>query len=141
MRQRKEDIPELIYLFIREFCLQQNRDLVQIAPEVMTVLLNYPWPGNIRELRNVVERMVILAEDNMILLDHLPPSIKKRKTIREEAADQDATLTDITDRTEREIIIQALEESGGDKSKAARRLGIPRSTLYYKMKKLDIKIN
>ena len=131
----------MIYLFIREFCLQQNPDLVQIAPEVMTVLLNYPWPGNIRELRNVVERMVILAEDNMILLDHLPPSIKKRKTIREEAADQDATLTDITDRTEREIIIQALEESGGDKSKAARRLGIPRSTLYYKMKKLDIKIN
>jgi transcriptional regulator with PAS, ATPase and Fis domain len=109
LRQRKEDIPELIYLFIREFCLQQNRDLVQIAPEVMTVLLNYPWPGNIRELRNVVERMVILAEDNMILLDHLPPSIKKRKTIREEAADQDATLTDITDRTEREIILHSPE--------------------------------
>lgn len=142
LRMRKEDIPELMHLFIQEFCLQQNRDMVQIAPEVMTILLNYPWPGNIRELRNVVERMVILAEDNMILQDHLPPSIKKRKITSQEAVSNDAsTLTDITDRTEREIIIQALEEAGGDKSKAARRLGIPRSTLYYKMKKLEISQN
>lgn len=138
LRERKEDIPELIYLFIREFCLQQNRDMVQIAPEVMTTLLNYPWPGNIRELRNVVERMVILAEDNMILLDHLPPSVKRKKIVAEEVGDGDSTLTDITDRTEKEIILHALEESGGDKSKAAKRLGIPRSTLYYKMRKLDI---
>jgi len=105
------------------------------------VLLNYPWPGNIRELRNVVERMVILAEDNMILLDHLPQSIKKRKISHDEMASEDTTLPDITDRTEREIILQALEESGGDKSKAAKRLGIPRSTLYYKMKKLEIKMS
>ncbi|MEL7566756.1 MAG: sigma 54-interacting transcriptional regulator [Dehalobacterium sp.] len=139
LRQRKEDIPELIYLFIKEFCLQQNREMVQIAPEVMTILLNYPWPGNIRELHNVVERMVILAEDNMILQDHLPLSIKRRKRMAEEIGDVDSsTLTDITDRTEKEIILQVLEESRGDKSKAAKRLGIPRSTLYYKMKKLDI---
>jgi len=139
LRHRKEDIPELIYLFIKEFCLQQNREMVQIAPEVMTILLNYPWPGNIRELHNVVERMVILAEDNMILQDHLPLSIKRRKRMVEEIGDVDSsTLTDITDRTEKEIILQALEESRGDKSKAAKRLGIPRSTLYYKMKKLDI---
>ncbi|MCR6544511.1 sigma 54-interacting transcriptional regulator [Dehalobacterium formicoaceticum] len=141
LRQRKEDIPELIYLFIKEFCLQQNREMVQIAPEIMTTLLNYPWPGNIRELRNVVERMVILAEDNMILQDHLPPSISKKKSFQEkEPMQDDVSLTDITDRTEKEIILQALEESGGDKSKAAKRLGIPRSTMYYKMKKLDIKI-
>ncbi|ATW25028.1 sigma-54 interaction domain-containing protein [Candidatus Formimonas warabiya] len=139
LRQRKEDIPELIYLFIREFCLQQNRDMVQIAPEVMTTLLNYPWPGNIRELRNVVERMVILAEDKMILQDHLPSSMKLKRFTAGEIASTESTLTDITDRTEKEIILQALEEAGGDKSKAAKRLGIPRSTLYYKMKKLDIK--
>ncbi|MGI6677550.1 MAG: sigma-54 interaction domain-containing protein [Dehalobacterium sp.] len=141
LRQRKEDIPELLYLFIKEFCLQQNRDMVQIAPEVMTTLLSYPWPGNIRELRNVVERMVIMAEDNMILHDHLPLSISKKKPLREkEKIQEDASLTDITERTEKEIILRALEESGGDKSKAARRLGIPRSTMYYKMKKLDIKL-
>jgi len=137
LRQRKEDIPELIYLFIREFCHQQNRDMVQLAPEVMTTLLNYPWPGNIRELRNVVERMVILAEDNMILEDHLPSTIRYRKFTAPDLTD--ATLTDITDRTEREIILQALEGAGGDKSKAAKKLGIPRSTLYYKMKKFDIR--
>lgn len=138
LRQRKEDIPELIYLFIHEFCLQQNRDMVQIAPEVMSALLNYSWPGNVRELRNVVERMVILAEEDLILEDHLPENIRFRK-YTPTIANPDSTLTDITDRAEREIILQALEGCGGDRSKAAKKLGVPRSTLYYKMKKLNIK--
>lgn len=138
LRQRKEDIPELIYLFIREFCLQQNRDMVQMAPEVMPALLNYPWPGNVRELRNVVERMVILTEDDLILEEHLPETIRFRK-YTPSVMDADSTLTDITGRAEREIILQALESAGGDKSRAAKKLGVPRSTLYYKMKKLNIK--
>ena len=139
LRQRKEDILDLIYLFIREFCLQQDRDLVQIAPEVMPSMLNYPWPGNVRELRNVVERMVILAEEDLILEDHLPEAILFQR-YTQAISDPDSTLTDITDRAEREIILQALEGCKGDKSKAARKLGIPRSTLYYKMKKLGVSI-
>jgi len=138
LRQRKEDIPELIYMFIREFCLQQGREMVQLAPEVMPAMLNYPWPGNIRELRNVVERMVIFAEEDMILLDHLPEAIRSRKYLPA-ILDGEASLTDITQQTERDIILQALETTGGDKSRAAKKLGVPRSTLYYKMNKFDIK--
>jgi len=137
LRQRKEDILDLIYLFIREFCLQQDRDLVQMAPEVMPAMLNYPWPGNVRELRNVVECMVILAEEELILEEHLPEAIRFQKYIQT-VTDPDASLPDITDRTEREIILQAIEGCSGDKSKAARKLGVPRSTLYYKMKKLGV---
>jgi len=138
LRQRKEDILDLIYLFISEFCLQQGRDLVQMAPEVMPSMLNYPWPGNVRELRNVVERMVILAEDDLILEDHLPEAIRFQK-YSQAISDPNSTLTDITDRAEREIILQALEGCSGDKSKTARKLGVPRSTLYYKMKKFNMK--
>lgn len=138
LRERKGDIPELVYLFIHEFCLQQSREMVQMAPEIMPALLNYPWPGNVRELRNVVERMVILAEDNMIMEDHLPETMGARK-YTPMSPGIEGTLPDITDRTEKEIIIQALEGCGGDKSKAAKKLGVPRSTLYYKMKKYNIK--
>lgn len=138
LRQRKEDILDLIYLFIREFCLQQDRDLVQMAPEVLPSMLNYPWPGNVRELRNVVERMVILAEEDLIMEDHLPETIRFQK-YTQAISDPDSTLTDITDRAEREIILQALEGCSGDKSKAARKLGVPRSTLYYKMKKFKMR--
>ena len=138
LRLRKEDILDLIYLFIREFCLQQERDLVQMAPEVMPFMLNYPWPGNVRELRNVVERMVILAEEDLILEDHLPETLRFQKYTHA-ISDQKSTLTDITDRAEREIILQALEGYSGDKSKAARKLGVPRSTLYYKMNKFNMK--
>lgn len=137
LRQRKEDILDLIYLFIREFCLQQDRDLVQMAPEVMPSMLNYPWPGNVRELRNVVERMVILAEEDLILEEHLPETIRFQNYIP--IVSEESSLNEITDRAEREIILQALKGCSGDKSKAARKLGVPRSTLYYKMKKFEMK--
>jgi len=104
----------------------------------MPSMLNYPWPGNVRELRNVVERMVILAEDDLILEDHLPEAIRFQK-YSQAISDPNSTLTDITDRAEREIILQALEGCSGDKSKTARKLGVPRSTLYYKMKKFNMK--
>lgn len=137
LRQRKEDILDLIYLFIREFCLQQDRDLVQMAPEVMPSMLNYPWPGNVRELRNVVERMVILAEEDLILEEHLPETIRFQNY--SSSVSEESSLNEITDRAEREIILQTLKGCSGDKSKAARKLGVPRSTLYYKMKKFEMK--
>ncbi|MFZ7103172.1 MAG: sigma-54 interaction domain-containing protein [Peptococcaceae bacterium] len=136
LRKRKEDIPELVYLFTREFCSLHNRNIVQIEPEVMNIFLNYAWPGNIRELRNVIERMVIMAENNRMTEDNLPVGLKltKYKTIHHEGS----TLIDVTDRAEKEVILQALDGSDGNKSKAAKILGIPRSTLYYKMKKLGV---
>ncbi|KJS81419.1 MAG: hypothetical protein JM58_16620 [Peptococcaceae bacterium BICA1-8] len=137
LRDRKEDIPELVYLFTREFCNQHNRNIVQIDSEVMNIFLAYLWPGNIGELRNVIERMVIMAEDDKITEENLPISLKltKFKKIYYEGS----ILGEVADRAEKEVIRQALEGASGNKAKAAKILGIPRSTLYYKMNKLGIR--
>ncbi|MFZ5943887.1 MAG: sigma-54 interaction domain-containing protein [Bacillota bacterium] len=136
LRTRKEDIPELVYLFTREFCNYHNRNIVQIDPEVMNIFLNYAWPGNIRELRNVIERMVIMAENDKITEENLPISLKLTKF--KNSYHEGSTLMDVAEKAEKEVILQALDGSGGNKSKAAKILGIPRSTLYYKMNKLGV---
>lgn len=136
LRERKEDIPELVYVFIQEFARVHHRQIGQVAPEVMSALLSYSWPGNVRELRNMVERLVILAEGEVIKEEHLPESLRQaRQRIKPEAS---STLAELTFRTEREIIVKALEKAKGNKALAARQLGIPRGTLYYKMKALQI---
>ncbi|KJS19166.1 MAG: hypothetical protein VR72_19280 [Clostridiaceae bacterium BRH_c20a] len=137
LRNRKEDIPELVYLFTREFCNQHNRNIVQIDSEVMNIFLGYLWPGNIRELRNVIERMVIMAEDDKITEENLPISLKLTKF--KKLYYEGSTLDEVADRAEKEVIRQALEGTSGNKAKAAKILGIPRSTLYYKMNKLGIR--
>ena len=138
LRNRREDISQLVYLFVREFCAKLSIPVKHIDPEVITCLTNYSWPGNIRELRNVVEGLVVLSEDN-ISVDNLPAMFKYKAG---EIAGPDEEITEslvsITDRAEKDIIIQAIEKCGGDRSRAAKLLGIPRSTLYYKLKKYGI---
>lgn len=136
LRERKEDIPELVYTFINEFSRQHKRGINQVAPDVMSVLLGYSWPGNVRELRNVLERLVILTEGDTIKVEHLPKSLKKQALTGE--GQEAATLPDLTRRTERDIIARALRQAKGNKAKAAKALGIPRSTLYYRMKALNL---
>ncbi|NLC77560.1 MAG: sigma 54-interacting transcriptional regulator [Clostridia bacterium] len=137
LRERRDDIPELLYLFIREFCHQHQRDLVQVDQEVMDMLLRYPWPGNVRELRNVVERMVVLAEGQVLGVDTLPEAVKQYH--HQFAGPSPTNLAEMREENERQIILNALREAEGNRSLAARLLGIPRSTLYYKMKVLKIK--
>lgn len=137
LRERRDDIPELLYLFIREFCHQHNRDLVQLDEEIMDVLINYAWPGNIRELRNVVERMVVLADEEVIGVSLLPEAI--RQSQHRTGNRETSSLAAMTEEKERQIILTALQEAKGNRSQAARQLGIPRSTLYYKMKTLNIR--
>ena len=136
LRDRKEDISQLVYLFVREFCLNQGVPVKHIDPEVINYMLNYSWPGNILELRNIAERMVALSDDNNITTAYLPSLLKYKDYSGNE--DFGGGLSDITDKTERDLIIQALDKSNGDRSKAAKLLGIPRSTLYYKLKKYQI---
>jgi len=142
LRERKEDIPELVYTFIREFSQQHDRGVNQVDPELMSLLLDYSWPGNIRELRNVLERLVILSEADTISAEHLPRALKRRaRALRASAGKAKSTMTDITRNTERELIIEALRQAGGNKAEAARALGIPRSTLYYRIKVLKLDQN
>ncbi|MDS1030916.1 sigma 54-interacting transcriptional regulator [Bacillota bacterium LX-D] len=134
LRERKDDLPELVYLFVQEFANYHHREIKKIDPELMSVFLNYPWPGNIRELRNVIERLVILAEDSSISKVNLPDSLQAVPVSNEITS----SLNKLTEQTEKQVILQALKETGGNKSKTAKLLGIPRSTLYYKLKALNM---
>jgi len=137
LRERKEDIPELVYTFINEFSQHHQRSISQVAPEVMYLLLGYSWPGNVRELRNILERLVILADGDTINVEHLPKTFT-RQTATSRGQLTSSTLTDLTRRNERDIIARALGQAKGNKAKAAKALGIPRSTLYYRMKTLQL---
>ena len=140
LRERKEDIPLLVENFLHRFAQQQRKNIREISPEAMELLLNYHWPGNVRDLRNVLERAIILAEDS-IRPEHLPnfsgstpsPSLSSLSTLPFSEA-KDKVLSDL----EKEYILQALAKSGGNKAKAARALNINYRTLYEKMKKYGI---
>ncbi len=141
LRLRKGDIPELVYLFINEFSKTHGTEINEVSSGLMTTLLKYNWPGNIRELRNVIERLVVLSEGPSLNRDFLPRNILD-STLEDPLKLKESTaLTDITSEVERKTILKALREVRGNKSKAARALGMPRSTFYYKLSKLGLDRN
>ncbi len=136
LKERKEDIADLVSIFLKEFSYLYDKEVLDVPSDIMSLLINYSWPGNVRELRNVVERIVILVEDGMVKREYLPEEIKNPKPPLN--IEGPASLIEETERTERLIIMKTLEENAGNKSKTAKALGIPRSTLYYKLKTLKI---
>lgn len=137
LRERRDDIPALIQFYARHFAETEGFDEVSVSPDVIEQLSDYRWPGNIRELRNLMHRLVLFSDDGEIRPEHLPPDL--RATIDEaetEAAWRDVELPRlfIDDRSSLEW---ALEISGNDKEKAARLLGISRATLYRRLRKFD----
>ncbi|MBN6185590.1 sigma 54-interacting transcriptional regulator [Aneurinibacillus sp. BA2021] len=135
LRERKEDIPELAQLFLREFAVKYGKPLPELAPKTMIALLDYAWPGNIRQLRNVMERLVILTDQERIEPEHLPegfqsgqPAFSARLPHSEPAAAG----------SEYEELLAALRTTYGNKSAAAQLLGISRVTLYNRMKKYNV---
>lgn len=140
LRQRKQDIPELSYLLVQELASKHNKKITEFEPEVMIAFMNYPWPGNVRELRNVVERLVILSEDEVVRLENLPGFIKASlpSEILPDKTTGSLKLTEATRDIERQMILDALKKVSNNKAEAARILGIPRSSLYYRMKILDL---
>ena len=137
LRERKHDIPELAYLFLAEFSVQYQKTIKDIDANVMTFLLRYQWHGNIRELRNVIERMVVLTEGNCLTMETMPPELRQQwQAMQEELPG--SQLERIKGYLERDLILQTLLDLHGNKAKAAAYLGLPRSTLYYRMKKLGI---
>jgi transcriptional regulator with PAS, ATPase and Fis domain len=136
LRHRKEDIPYLISEFLNDFCRAHRKNVKEIDKEVMKILLDYSWKGNIRELKNVVERMVILSRGDRVILEDLPPYLlDKSKNSEIVAGKLDVVLSNI----ERNTILNLMKKHNGNKTKVARELNIPRTTLYYKLKNLGIK--
>jgi transcriptional regulator with PAS, ATPase and Fis domain len=136
LRERREDIPELVYLFLQEFSQLYSKHITKLEPGVMATFLAYAWPGNIRQLKNVIERMVILTEGDTVPETAIPDTLKVNS--RQDQISSTVGLASVTEQTERELIIRTLKQVNGNRSEAARMLGIPRSTLYYKMHQLGI---
>lgn len=156
LRERKEDVADLIEVHVHEFSLKHGRTISQVEPQVLRALLEYPWPGNVRELRNTIERLVVLSSDGVIRREQLPsvlyppvagrvspftrPAQEERPTA-EEATGMAIDLQGAVIRAERAEILEALQVTGGNRTAAARLLGISRPTLYYKCKNLNISLS
>jgi len=130
LRERKEDIPPLIALFLRQFSQQLGKPEPDIAPEAFQKLLDYAWPGNVRELQNAIEYAVVLARQGLIGVKELPAEILLPTALQQTGRGAPArTGVQSLDDVERNTILQALAECHGNKKKAAELLGIQRATL------------
>jgi formate hydrogenlyase transcriptional activator len=130
LRERREDIPLLVWHFLEKFAQRMNKQIEVIPSEAMEALIRHSWTGNIRELQNFIERAVILSRGPVLEA----PLSELRPLTRGDAAPEPVTLRD----AEREHILRILRESDGVASAAAARLGVPRTTLHYKMRRLGI---
>ncbi|HEY4484861.1 MAG TPA: nif-specific transcriptional activator NifA [Nitrospiria bacterium] len=140
LRDRREDIPILIDHFTARFN-RENQKKVRIGPDVLNVMTQYHWPGNVREMENCVERMVILAEADVLNFTNMPSSITAYfRDIREVShpAPAPPTLIGSVEQLEREQVVEALRKCGGVQSRAARLLGITARQMGYKIKKYKI---
>jgi DNA-binding NtrC family response regulator len=143
LRERKQDIPPLIALFLRQFAQQLGKSDPDIVPDAFQKLLDYAWPGNVRELQNAIEYAVVLARTGLIGVKELPAEVQLPTVLQQ--AQQGSTAAGRTgvqslDEVERNTILQALAECHGNKKKAAELLGIQRPTLYNKIKRYAIEL-
>ncbi|MGB5883349.1 MAG: sigma-54 dependent transcriptional regulator [Desulfobulbales bacterium] len=138
LKERREDIPLLAKHFLEVYGEKNNRRVSGITPSCMDILLNYPWPGNVRELEKAMERGVILMRGDYLDEESLPITIKK--WTQEESGDIAAGMEDLPsslEEAEKLIILKTLDEVDGNKSEAARRLGLTRKTLLSKLNKYE----
>ena len=142
LRERKEDIPALVKFFLELYSRRFSRDFNRVDPEALRLLTAYRWPGNIRELKNSIERICIMQAGPTLLAAHLPAEIGTSETPGEKnpaGPENFATgLEEAVTRFEKQLIRAALDKSGGNVLQAAQLLQIPRGTLRYKMEKLEI---
>jgi DNA-binding NtrC family response regulator len=144
LRNRKEDIPLLTKHFLDMYSKENSKEIFGISDEVMEILENYDWPGNIRELENLIERAVVLTKSKVITRENLPaflmPSHKKVSSTFISSND-DLNLKRQTQEYQRRAILNALKKSNGIQKKAARLLGVKPTTLNEMIKRLDIDVD
>lgn len=142
LRERKEDIIPLAMHYLTNFNREFKKNVTAISPEAEKLLMEYPWYGNARELRNVIERVCILEDTDIICPEHLPSEIVTRSETIEapgkgasiDLPDEGLTLKHV----EKDLITQALKKADGNQTKAAKLLGISRDALRYKMQKFHL---
>jgi DNA-binding NtrC family response regulator len=135
LRERRDDIPLLVKAFLDEFGRENNKQVRELTPEALNVLLAYDWPGNVRELRNAIEQMVVLARAERLTVRDVPSAIREGADLSKINVVRDGmTVED----AERLVIVQALKETDGNRTKAAQKIGISRRTLHRKLKEYGL---
>ncbi|MFO7899181.1 MAG: sigma-54 dependent transcriptional regulator [Planctomycetota bacterium] len=140
LRERPDDIPALARHFARSLARRMESDVDGFAPEAMEALTAYDWPGNVRELENIVERGILLADGDRIEFSDLPPDVvaKAGELIGAPQGDEILPLKKAMEEPERRIIQRALDYADGNRERAAELLGINRSTLFNKLRRLEL---
>lgn len=151
LRERKDDIPRLAYHFMRVFCRKTGKRLRGFTDDALEVLVNHAWPGNVRELKNVVERLVIMSDQGVLSFLDLVHQLKTRRTLEEDRVPgtveelkgakrvKKQLLEDSFNNMEKAFLMRALEESGGNITHAAAKVGMQRSNFSALMKRHGIK--
>jgi transcriptional regulator of acetoin/glycerol metabolism len=126
----------LVQNFIHNNLMKTDKNITGLTPEALQILNDYPWPGNVRELRNCIEYAFVLCRDEMIAPEHLPPKITGRVTSNAQA------FSNFSENPlERDQLLKALSDAGGNQTEAARLLGVSRVTVWKRMKKYGINAN
>ena len=138
LRERKEDITILIDHFLKRYAEENGKEIAGLSSEAQDVLLKYDYPGNVRELENIIERAVVIAREAVISVEDLP----FRESMEEAAADrkaEDGLLRGSIEELEKKLIVEAMEKAGDHQTRAAELLGISERMLRYKLKKYGLK--
>jgi two-component system NtrC family response regulator len=148
LRDRKDDIPRLLYHFLRRFSRKTGKRISGFSDDALETLVNYPWPGNVRQLKNVVERLVIMTDggtmDSLDLMDHLPmrqswDGISVPETIDELNAVKKKLLEGYFGQIQKAFLIKALRSCNGNITRAAEKVGMKRPNFHSLMKKHNLK--
>ena len=144
LRERKEDIPLLIDHFVEIYSIENNKEILNISEDVLNILMEYDWPGNIRELENLIERAIVLTKSKVITRQNLPPFLvdgDKVIQVTETGFNDNLDLKIQTQNFQKRAIINALKKSKGIQKKASQLLGIKPTTLNEMIKRLDIDLD
>jgi two-component system NtrC family response regulator len=139
LRERKEDVPGLLDFFIKKYNTENKKNITGISAETRDLLMRYGYPGNVRELENIIERAVVLSKKGIITTADLP--IHVRTPASEEGLSAETpkgSLNETLETIERSILLEALKASGGVQTRAAEKLGISERVLRYKLKKYKL---
>ncbi|HYA15702.1 MAG TPA: sigma-54 dependent transcriptional regulator [Syntrophales bacterium] len=137
LRERKEDVPVLIDHFLKRFAVENGKNITGVTSEARDLLLKYDYPGNVRELENIIERAVVISRNSVISVDDLP--FTEERIFPEEAGKKEGLLRGSIEEMERKLILDAMEKAGDHQTKAAEILGISERMLRYKLKKYGLK--
>jgi DNA-binding NtrC family response regulator len=134
LRDRKVDIPLLVEAFLKDCALENEKPRRDLSPDAMRLVLDYDWPGNVRELRTAIEHGVVMATGSQITPRDLPATLRRISSPVPQPAGRELNLRD----TEAALILRALEDCRGNRSEAAKKLGLSRRTLHRRLKDWNI---